>query len=401
MALDCHFTIADSWFFREARSHDAVGAGQIDSMFPPPASTLTGALRTALGDWMQVDWQAFGRGQAGNDIHELLGNGDNLGNLKIHGPYLSQTTPTLTQRFYPAPASLLREASKPDSSKPTQKGTVHRLSIGSPIHCDMGEIAMPDFKDSTPQGAQPMANEWISASGLSTWLSGQTPDLPELLKLDDIITYESRLGIARDNKRATVQEGLLYQTRHIRLKKADLSFSLRLDGLTETMENDLIQHQSSLRLGGEGREAGLALHRSTSTDAPALQNCKAAGLVLYLATPALITDGPLPGFTPVNNSAGRVTCWEGEIQGIALRLVSAATYRQQRLGGWDMKARAPKPLRSLTAAGSVFYCELSNSDQSVAEAIVQLSGCQLGELQAHGFGEVFAGYWPNAEHPQC
>lgn len=399
MTLDCHFTIADSWFFREARAHDAVGAGQIDSMFPPPASTLTGALRTALGDWMQVDWQAFGRGQASDDIHELLGSGDNLGQLKIHGPYLSQTTPTCTQRFYPAPASLLRESSKSDNSNPTQSETVHRLSIGLPIRCDMGEIAMPDFKESTPLGAQPMANEWISASGLNAWLSGQTPDVPELLKLDDIIAYENRLGIARDNKRATVQEGLLYQTRHIRLKQTDLSFSLYLDGLTETMEKDLIQHQSSLRLGGEGREAGLTLRPLTSSDAPILQECKAAGLILYFATPALITNGPLPGFTAVKNSAGHVTCWEGEIQGIALRLVSAATYRQQRLGGWDMKARAPKPLRSLTAAGSVFYCELRNSDQSVAAAIEKLSGCQLGELQAHGFGEVFAGYWPDSEHP--
>lgn len=399
MTLDCRITIADSWFFREARAHDAIGAGQIDSMFPPPVSTLSGALRTVLGDWMDVDWQAFSLGKASEEVHKLLGSGEDLGSLKLRGPYITSTNSGEAKHFYPAPAALLGSSMAMQAGASSAQTTLHRLSIGAPIQCDKGMLAMPDFDNSTPAGAQPLTNHWISASGLFQWLSGETPQASEVLSLNDIIEYESRLGIARDNHKATVHEGLLYQTRHIRLKQQHIGISLQLDGLSEQMEKELIHYQTSLRLGAEGREAGLSLSPFKQVGKPALTQCKAAGITLYLATPALITDAPLPGFIPINNDAGRVCCWEGKICDVALRLVSAATHRQQRLGGWDMKAHAPKPLRSLIAAGSVFYCELCNNEEPVADAIKQLSGCKIGDMQAHGFGELYAGYWPATEHP--
>ena len=59
MLVDCHFNIIDSWFFRESRGLDAIGAGASSSLFPPPVSTLAGALRTSIGDQLGVNWQAF------------------------------------------------------------------------------------------------------------------------------------------------------------------------------------------------------------------------------------------------------------------------------------------------------------------------------------------------------
>lgn len=405
MTLVCRISIADSWFFREARAHDAIGAGQIDSMFPPPAPTLIGALRTALGDYLEVDWQAFARGEANPEAHALIGCGSDLGQMRVKGPYIARTVDKDThQRIYPAPAALLRQqdtANIKNHQGRTSTVTLHRLHIGQPIRSDMGEIALPEINSNTPAGAKPLNDAWLSEQGLSQWLSGNTPDADTAIHQHDIIDYESRLGIARNNHLATVQEGMLFQTRHIRMRDPSLVLSLTLDGLSEKLEIELDDYKTSLRLGGEGREAGVSIRSGQLLSAFSRSPCTSSGLTLYLATPALIDHGRLPNFTPALNDNGNIYCWNGEIHGVRLRLVSAATYRQQRIGGWDMKTRSPKPIRSLTPAGSVFYCELTDPDIDINEAIKQLTGCQIGEQQNHGYGELIAGYWPEAEHPHA
>ena len=47
--LNITLTAYDTWFFREFRPHDAVGASELSSLFPPPIRTLAGALRTLIG----------------------------------------------------------------------------------------------------------------------------------------------------------------------------------------------------------------------------------------------------------------------------------------------------------------------------------------------------------------
>ena len=50
------FSASDSWFFKEARPMETVGASRLDSLFPPPAKTVIGAIRTSIGDALGVDW---------------------------------------------------------------------------------------------------------------------------------------------------------------------------------------------------------------------------------------------------------------------------------------------------------------------------------------------------------
>ena len=58
-ALNITLTAYDTWFFRESRPHDAVGASELSSLFPPPIRTLAGALRTLIGDQLAINWQTL------------------------------------------------------------------------------------------------------------------------------------------------------------------------------------------------------------------------------------------------------------------------------------------------------------------------------------------------------
>jgi CRISPR-associated protein Cmr3 len=74
------FEALDTWFFKESRPLEAVGGAQLRSMFPPPARTLIGAVRTALGDAQGVHWPDYAA-QANHPLRALMGSPEALGPL--------------------------------------------------------------------------------------------------------------------------------------------------------------------------------------------------------------------------------------------------------------------------------------------------------------------------------
>jgi CRISPR-associated protein Cmr3 len=384
----------DSWFFREARSHDAVGVGLLDSVFPPPATTLAGAIRTTIGDHLGADWHAFNRNEG--ELHGLLGEGNNMGLLDIVAIQLSVEGRPL----FPAPQDLLKSLKNNG-----QCSKFHRLKIGAPIHSDLGYTAMPEMD--APAGSKPLEDHWITAEGLQCWLAGELPDASQLIAKSDMIASEPRLGIGRNNQQASAKEGLLYQTRHLRpTGKKPFSIDVYLKGMSSELVQKLPK-TTNLRLGGEGREASVAISQEEirPPGAPKAANCKKArGVVLYLAGPAnfndaVANDGPslwcLPGFSPVINESDETTHWQGELAGVRLKLISCVLPRPYRSGGWDQKLRKPKPLISLAAPGSIYYCELQDSsDNPVTPELLQaLQKHPIGSDTSLGYGRVFAGLW--------
>jgi CRISPR-associated protein Cmr3 len=55
-AQQWRFSALDTLFFKESRPIESVGGSQLSSVFPPPARTLIGAIRTAIGEANSVDW---------------------------------------------------------------------------------------------------------------------------------------------------------------------------------------------------------------------------------------------------------------------------------------------------------------------------------------------------------
>ncbi|QFU02561.1 CRISPR-associated protein [Halomonas sp. THAF5a] len=381
------FQTVDSWFFREARAHDAVGVGQLESQFPPPVTTLMGAIRTHLGDLAGVDWRRFATDRAAQADFAWLGNGQQLGELRVTGPHLYQGD----ERLYPVPADLLI------GEDAQGKKVLSRLRVGEPVRCDLGRVALPAL-DGAPAGSKPVEGAWLTANGLARWQAGECPEAKDLVWRHEHLDSEPRLGIGRDTQRATVQDGQLYQTRHLRFRPdSSLRIGLELDGVPEDLAARL-PDDTSVRLGGEGREAQVeiqAVKAPSMGDGPTLQ-AGDRGVALMLETPGAFrhddqAEWCLPGFTPVCDDQGITTHWQGRINGVELRLVSAAMGRAQRLGGWDQQQRRPRAVRSLVAPGSVYCCEPVEAEPAALAAALQ--SVVLGEEQAWGFGRFCLGRW--------
>ena len=248
-ATTLQFTALDTLFFRESRPFEAIGGSELVSLFPPPPRTVAGAIRTAIGDSLGADWHAFHKGHDGYTVggfklRDLIGYNDDLGRLRIEGVWLSSNG----ERLYPAPLYLLQKDAELD-----------RLLIGDPEQTRLGRVRLPKL----PEGGaefKPLEKIWLTQAGLEKTLAGGVPGLDDIRGKDDLYTEEPRLGIARNNRSRTVKKGLLYQSRHVRpQKRAKLSIEADIIGLEGLPINKRV-----VRLGGEGRMAGIEIIESPS-----------------------------------------------------------------------------------------------------------------------------------------
>jgi len=390
MLIQWQFRPVDTWFFREARSHDAVGVSQLNSVFPPPASTLAGAIRTQLGDLLGVDWQPFAADDPSlASMSVLLGDGEHLGQLRITQIELECDG----QVLYPAPADLLQswQAQAPGYQ-------LHRLGIGAPVHCDLGKVALAEIPAGVDRGCKPLEQAWLTANGVQQWLSGAVPSAQELVRVERLFSSESRLGIARDVARGTVKTGLLYQTRHLRpIDSLRITVYGELDAVPAALASCL-PLETSIRLGSEGRAAAVVVRAAPPRHEPVPPSppSHTRGLTLLLVSPGRFEATPggcLPGFTAVTDAEGDTLYWRGQIADIPLKLISAVIPRPLRQGGWDQKKQQPKPLTGLVAPGSVYYCERDAGAPDLPTCLSRCHGSRIGDDGALGYGRLLAGLW--------
>lgn len=402
--LDLTINPVDSWFFRDARPHDATGASRLASQFPPPAATLAGALRSRIGDLLGIDWHAFNRGDVTLTLADqpvsaeaLLGRGEQTGQLRFSGPYLLWQG----QRLYPAPALLLR----------SDNNALICLAPGEPVCCDLSQtdaqgqwaqVRLPAL----PEGAsvaKPLEGYWLTEPALQQLLTqGKITQSEGLISPEQLFSLEPRLGIARNNATRAVQEGLLYQTEHLRLQpEVAIHYAITLPTSLAGPLQQALTDNSILRLGGEGRMAAVSVTEREQSGLPQLAHDhsstarQAGGVLLTLLTPAYLPECsamvPLPGFQSVIDEQGQQS-WHGQINGVELHLISAAIGKVQRQGGWDLKKRAPKDLVSLTPAGSCWFFQVPTG-HDLAETLSRLQQPLIGAQTTLGMGQLLAGLW--------
>lgn len=391
MILQWRFQMVDTWFFREARSHDAFGAIRLNSEFPPPVSTLYGVIRTCLGNYMNVDWVQFAHNKASSAAHNLLGDSHSAGTVQIAGMHLTYKDEIL----YPAPLDLLKYT----VSSQTEHALT-RLQVGNALQCDLGYVALPQLPEGIPAGCKPIAPAWLNSQGLAKWLAGELPLYSDIVKLADLVEPEPRIGIARDVRSGSVKESMLYQVTHLRAKQS-FYVDLYVQGVPEDLATQLPEH-SSVRLGGEGRSASVQIRQVDALPLPPIIKSATAthGLTLLLASPGDFsssgTDTPrwcLPGFTPCVDKDGYVTHWQGRIANVGLNLISCVQERMLRRGGWELAKGQSKPVTSFAAPGSVFYCTLDSAEQDVYSALQSLHGYSLSGNSVQAPGLLMAGVW--------
>ncbi len=377
------FEALDSWFFRESRPHGTVGGSELASVFPPPARTIAGAVRTLIGATQGVDWEQYPA--AYPDLEQQIGNANGLGRLQLRGPYLLKDG----QRLYPAPLCLL---GKPiptinASDAKSENWEFARLRPGDPVECDLGKVQLPVLKRLLP-GAKSLEDIWLDGTNLALVLKGENPQ--RLYRKRDLLVEEPRLGIARHYDRRTVEKSLLYQTRHIRLHEG-VALGVMVGGI------DPAFHPAGglLRCGGEGRLGVVTvLEPPQGSQIDPLQPA-ANKLLLVLLTHADFGGDWLPPDFKAEpdlkaEKKNDIRIWKGRIDNTELTIQAAAVGKLVREGGWDLSKQQPRPVIGLVPAGSVYFCTV---DGDLQTAVTALHGKSIGNNTELGRGELAVGLW--------
>jgi CRISPR-associated protein Cmr3 len=334
----------DSLFFRDGKpftmGDDNVGV----SLFPPPPSVLRGMVRTLHfadlgGDVTLANTATDPTANATIDFFAL----DN-----DHGELL-----------YPMPADL--SVVKVQAGQPYQPewlfqgvptGTMSASSYSMPLllHTDP---AKPNIKLEDPFG-----KVYLTSAEMHKYMKGQKPD--HAVNVRDWLTTEPKVGIGRCNFSRTANDtGLLYQIQMQRpesVKKGKLGMIIGYNGL------NIRENYPFVRLGGEGKLAEyVTLNPQQIPTLTKPQLTQFARVKMYLSTPALFEEGWQPAALFRDHDIEIEACVIG---------------RYQSYGGWDIKARGPKPMFKGVPAGSVYYLK-SNDIQKLQAFIDTFHGQRL------------------------
>lgn len=377
-AVIINFDAVDTWFFRESRPYGTIGGSELVSVFPPPARTVVGVVRSLVGESLGTDWREYKNNPDyvidSVKLRDVIGFSDDLGRLKFSGPYLTQGG----KRLFPTPALLMKK-----------DNPISKLLPGNPVFCDLGKIQLPVISPDE-KSWKSIENTWITQYTLKVILSGQTPTSDQLIPAEKLFTNESRLGIGRNNDRRTADKGLLYQTRHIRPLDG-VTIEVEVEGLEQSIL-DKIGAQRIIRTGGDGRLSAVSVSpKPTGTTLPMPETLSGDRIMLILLTHADFGGSWKPlEFADIKDSDGNTTAWQGVINDIPLTLVSAIIGKAVREGGWNLADNKPKTVKSLVPAGSVYFCRV---DGDIQEACNALHGLKIGNDTKYGRGELVVGVW--------
>ena len=319
------FIPADTLYFKGAEPM-TVGENHTASLlFPPPVSTLSGALRTAVLRQHSVSFFDYGKGKVSENIIDAIGSAGKDAPFDIIGPlFLYHNT-----CFIPAPYNWYKEKEK-------EQGIIH-IYKGKEIEKDFIKTDKGSklyWAKSEGGELETLGGKWISLGAFespqqkpyyySDTNVGEGKENRESMIVEARFFYsiESRTGIALEKNR-TVKERHLYTFNHVRLKP-DVQI---LFGSTKSLPLD---KEGVLKLGAEQR-----FGRYRKRESPLKPySSSACGGYLSLSV--------IKGSSEANDSL-------------------IATGKTHYVGGWDMKKNFHKPMEGYFPAGSVFCKKLNDN----------------------------------------
>lgn len=382
MAIEIIFTQLDTWFFKESRPMESIGGSQLGSVFPPSPATLSGAIRSAIGELLGIDWKRYHQNETQRlrlevDPYEVIGDGERTGSVTFGYPSIIVQKNNKWSALVPAPIDLMKNNS----------GDIVTLEVPKePVRCDIGTVrlpALPRSKNTDDKVAKPLEGCWLTQHGWNEYRNGRAVTQEHVVNIDELVSREPRIGIARNNKLGTSIDGMLYQTEHLRVRNqkfADVGLKVLVHGLPACVEELLINELSAVRLGGEARMALVEVNKASIANLEAVKLKRTHKLVFR--TPAYFESetGWLPAdATKVNKDNHDV--FQFELNGKSVNLVCQVSDKPIQIGGWDYKLKQPKPLRSFLPAGSCWYL---HSEEPLTNSDVQ----KIGKLTQFGYGSA-------------
>ncbi len=355
-------TPLDTVFFRTGRPFRAGEDTWAEVVFPPPPSTVYGAIRSFMIS-KRGSLKDFYDGKHKEDLGTYIENERKVVNgiLKITGPLLYKE-----KLWFKSPLDLVLLNDK--------ELIPLKLSKKPPLVISEYNLNYMLIWKNYQKAEE--AKGWLSIIDFCNYLKNEDKSYL-FLENKDLFNYEHKVGIKRNSKTFTSEDGFLYRIPLIRMDE-DTHLVIRVDGVNDLPEKGIIQ------LGGESKAASFQ-----KIDDP-LRELKVINLnfenrlfKLYIATPAIFKKGWFPEWIDESN-------FEGSYNGIKLKLLGCAVGKPIYIGGWDIAGVRAKPMRKAVPPGSVYYFEILKGDKDKIKEIFHLQNISDINLE-EGLGLAIVG----------
>ncbi len=306
------FTPQDTLFFRGAEPA-VMGESHAASMiFPPPAHTIAGAMRTAVLAQHGIDYKQYNAGvlPAGHeDVISAIGKSGEESPFSIVGPFFHRDGTI----WVPCPCNWF-------SAKKEKSSRKRKISISAPIGKTalLKTAAMENLYWAKGRELESLGGSWVSLDELC-----RASDEKTILENGDFFTSEIHTGIALDvqDSRRSARKSHLYSFVHARLYEGvSLAF-----GVTQNLP---LPERGILKLGAEQRFG--EYRQLSKIELPK----GSTGLFMTLS------------ILPADNIANKECIAAG---------------KPLYYGGWDLHRRFHKPMKGYFPAGSVFQKQINDN----------------------------------------
>lgn len=335
----------DILMFRDGKPFSGGDDHFARSTFPPPPSTIYGALRSHIlsNEWSEFNKFAKDHSRIPENVRREIGTPDESGTLTIKQFLLAEKNNSVTEQIFPMPKDIVKEKGK-------ENGKFYILNPESSI----ANTVMTDLPTGlhhtwyASEDVLEASSEFLSPEAMKEYLSGNAPK--KFIEPKDIFQPEERTGIRKNRSKRSVEDGGLYSVEYFRLKEK-AGFSVEVEG------TELLKSSGILRLGGDNRTAhySQALWNDISVEPIKKKVSEKRKFKVLLISPAIFKNGWLP-----ETIDGKTM--EGMINGITVRMIGACVGKPLGIGGFDIVKGRPKAMKKAVPAGSVYYFEIKEKD---------------------------------------
>lgn len=308
------FTPQDTLFFRGAEPAVMGESHSASMIFPPPAHTIVGALRTAALFQNEIAFADYNKGSlppGKESVIEAIGKSGEAAPFNVLGPFFLSED----KIWVPCPFIWFSDKNgKRDPAAKTRKVTISAPCPKTLFKTESGEKLFW----AKGYGLETLGGNWVSLDELCTAAEEKT-----IKGGSDFFTSEIHTGIALDikNKRKA-RDGHLYSFVHARLRQ-DVKLVFGVDRQLPLRDSGIFKLGAEQRFGEYRKIGNIKMPRGSS------------GLFISLSIVA--------GSKEANDCC-------------------IATGRIQYYGGWDLHKGFHKPMKGYFPAGSVFDKEIDNKN---------------------------------------
>lgn len=393
----------DTWFFKPAEPWDAPGAHGAETLFPPLARTVAGAIRHAMGEHMHYDWGDLTPADGGMSLRARRSGVEAekesiekaFEHMRMMGPYVLRDG----ERLYPTPEAFILGEDKEDGKLVLAWLYPDR---GATVRTDLGCVMLPQC-GADLRHMESVSGTWITTHGMNEFLRGAVVDHKELVRLKDIVALEPRIGIEINKKTRTAEATRLVNTVHARLRDG-IEVAARVSGFSGG------PNQGNVHFGGEGRMA--SFHAVDEIGDPPGACCtpdptkKDNRITITFVTAAAFggdwRDSRWTRNWAYETASNGADGWVLNLLNDITVLVECACVPPYVYeGGYEAASGEDRAVHALLPAGSVWFCEVlawrrAGCDATVFDLndlITRLHGKQLGSERELGRGEIAVGFW--------